>query len=189
MTNQNAILDEYLINHCAPTLAGIKCSNLFGITYTSPTKLCLEVARLHTAGKAKGLSARVLSSKNGRALIYVYRETLLKKSLADPRARKLLTGYGYPTDNLEALLDTLGRRIARVDGFPHEIGLFLGYPYEDVKGFIDHTGQDFIFSGYWKVYENPEAAHCLFASYDQCKNCMRRSYQCGKSIMQLMVAV
>ena len=38
--------------------------------------------------------------------------------------------------------------------FPHEMGLLLGYPIEDVRGFIEHNGCGCLYSGYWKVYRN-----------------------------------
>lgn len=38
--------------------------------------------------------------------------------------------------------------------FPHEMGLLLGYPIEDVVGFMEHSGKEYLYSGYWKVYEN-----------------------------------
>ena len=42
--------------------------------------------------------------------------------------------------------------------FPHEVGLFLSYPPEDVKGFIDHRANDFKCAGLWKVYGDEEKA-------------------------------
>ena len=36
--------------------------------------------------------------------------------------------------------------------FPHEMGLLLGYPVEDVTGFMVHGGKNSLYSGYWKVY-------------------------------------
>lgn len=40
------------------------------------------------------------------------------------------------------MLDTLAGRIQNAGGeFPHEIGLFLGYPLGDVKGFIKHKAK------------------------------------------------
>lgn len=47
--------------------------------------------------------------------------------------------------------------------FPHEVGLFLSYPPEDVKGFIAHRANDFKCAGLWKVYGNEEKARSLFA--------------------------
>ena len=45
---------------------------------------------------------------------------------------------------------------------PHEIGVFLGYPIWDVKGFIDNKGKDFKYCGTWKVYNNTDYAKIYF---------------------------
>ena len=55
-------------------------------------------------------------------------------------------------DTLQEKLNFLRMRMQIRKSFPHEIGLFLGYPAEDVAGFISHKGHDFCYSGYWKVY-------------------------------------
>lgn len=44
------------------------------------------------------------------------------------------------------------RRLQRFEAFPHEIGLFLSYPPEDVRGFIEHKGHESKCEGCWKVY-------------------------------------
>ncbi len=36
--------------------------------------------------------------------------------------------------------------------FPHEIGLFLGYPPEDVCGYIRNKGKCQKCTGHWQVY-------------------------------------
>ena len=41
---------------------------------------------------------------------------------------------------------------AEAADFPHEIGVFLGYPLEDVVGFIRHRGKCFTCCGCWKSY-------------------------------------
>ena len=42
------------------------------------------------------------------------------------------------------------------------MGLFLSYPPEDVKGFIDHRANDFKYAGLWKAYGDEEKhAHYL----------------------------
>ena len=62
--------------------------------------------------------------------------------------------------------------------FPHEVGLFLSYPPEDVKGFIAHRANDFKCAGLWKVYGNEEKARSLFAKY---KNARRSTAHSGKA--------
>lgn len=60
---------------------------------------------------------------------------------------------------LAALLRHLRRRLLWREGFPHEIGLFLGYPPEDVQGFLaDPGGGRCKLCGHWKVYHDVEGA-------------------------------
>ena len=53
-------------------------------------------------------------------------------------------------------------RLLKRTCFPHEIGVFLGYPLEDVKGFIDNKGKNCESCGVWKVYCNREEKDKLF---------------------------
>ena len=103
---------------------------------------------------------------NGRALIYLYRPKALARDLACEDAACLLNGSGYdgtePSGCLRCLMDRLQ---CQKDGFPHEIGLFLGYPPEDVRGFIENETRNYKFTGYWKVYGDEGArAPCSTSS-------------------------
>ena len=62
--------------------------------------------------------------------------------------------YGYTDTSVDGAIEWLRMRLASGDGFPHEIGLFLGYPVEDVLGFIENAGQNCKCCGCWKVYCN-----------------------------------
>ena len=46
------------------------------------------------------------------------------------------------------------------------MGLLLGYPVEDVKGFIVHDGKNFLYSGYWKVYTDVSEKMRLFRKFE-----------------------
>ena len=72
--------------------------------------------------------------------------------------------------------------------FPHEIGLFLGYPLGDVMGFIENAGRNSKCSGCWKVYCNECEAIKLFARFDKCREVYKRLFKQGKSLLQLTVA-
>ena len=73
--------------------------------------------------------------------------------------------------------------------FPHEVGLFLSYPPEDVKGFIDHRANGFKCAGLWKVYGDEEKARSLFAKYKKCTEIYCALWQSGSKLEQLAVAV
>ena len=73
--------------------------------------------------------------------------------------------------------------------FPHEVGLFLSYPPEAVKGFIDHRANGFKYAGLWKVYGDEEKARSLFAQYKKCTEIYCALWQSGSKLEQLAVAV
>lgn len=97
---------------------------------------------------------------------------MLAEQLADRRAFALLRQAGYPVLanrplDLAALLSHLKKRLSQSEAFPHEIGLFLGYPLEDVIGFCRHKGEGCKLCGYWKVYGDVESARKSFALFDR----------------------
>ena len=75
------------------------------------------------------------------------------------------------------------------ESFPHEIGLFLGYPPEDVRGFIEKGASGCKCSGCWKVYGNTQQAMTTFGRYRKCAALYLEQWTKGKSVEQLTVAV
>ena len=73
--------------------------------------------------------------------------------------------------------------------FPHEVGLFLGYPPEDVKGFIDHRANGFKYAGLWKVYGDEARAEALFRKFKKCTQIYCERWQSGSNMDELAVAV
>ena len=90
---------------------------------------------------------------------------------------------------MEYALARLKNRLADCGNFPHEIGVFLGYPLEDVIGFIENAGQNCKCAGYWKVYCNECEAVKTFARFKKCRDIYLRLWKEGRSVLQLTVAV
>ena len=53
----------------------------------------------------------------------------------------MLTYYRYDSTEPEKAIEKLKMRLSETTEFPHEIGLFLGYPVGDVVGFIKTRGK------------------------------------------------
>ena len=128
--------EDLLIRHCSPTLAGIKTGNLFSCACPSRKDLTRDLCRLNKKLVPKGIRILPLRVCKGRALIYAYRPHALESDLTDHRARALLLKYGYVPENPNGCVVHLIHRLRSEGEFPHEIGLFLSYPPEDVLGFI-----------------------------------------------------
>lgn len=168
---------DYVIRHAAPTLAGLKTASLFPCRYTSRAALFRDLRAVNQVLVPRGLRLLPLRFRDGQALLYLFRPALLDRDLSARDAQKLLDQAGYPELEVLPCLRELKRRLEAGQGFPHEIGLFLGYPPEDVQGFICHRGRDCKLTGCWKVYGNEQAARQCFAAYRSCTEsyCRRRA--------------
>ena len=101
--------------------------------------------------------------------LLICRQSLLEAHLKKPDAKAILQSYDYQTDtHLENLLFCLSNRFSS-RGFPHEIGLFLGYPPKDVGTFIEKKGKDYLCCHYWKVYHDKQSAIETFQLIDNSK--------------------
>ena len=176
-------MENLIIKHCAPTLAGIKTANLVNCKRTDIDLISLDTLR------AKGVETAVLAENDGSILLYVYRRNMLENDLISSDTRELLREFGYNVTDADSAIDRLRERIKESPCFPHEIGLFLGYPAQDVKGFIEHKGQNFKCMGYWKVYGDECEAKKTFARYKKCIDVYTRVYLEGASLERLTVAV
>ena len=149
---------------CAPLITGLKVSNLLTI---SP-KAFPQVEKI-IGGSV--LSMAPLLETEEKMAILLYRKDRLEKYLEMPQVQKLLQEAGYYTScQLEDILPVFCERYEtyaeRGKLFPHELGLLLGYPPEDVEGFIRHQGRNSLCTGYWKVYADKEGKQRLFEKYE-----------------------
>lgn len=156
--------------HTAPTLLGIKCASLVSLS-SSDFNIEFHLEHFNRMTEKKGLKSRILCVCGSHTLVLVYREKLLSRYLSDLCVQNILMNYGYSEYfSVAEYLDHLSSRIENSEGFPHEIGFFLGYPVEDVEGFIRNKGQNYKLSGAWKVYSDVEHARKVFNNYDKCRN-------------------
>lgn len=140
---------------CAPVLAGIKVSNLLILSRVSP----LTVMRMMDG---TGLSFDYLYCGCSRKVWLVYWLEELEAVLQKPEVRIFLREFGYQEFSCSSVLMHLKKRyqayLRNEEGYPHELGVLLDYPLADVKGFMENKGQNYLYSGYWKVYSNAEQA-------------------------------
>ena len=177
--------EKQIALQCAPLLTGIKMSSLLNIREEQKK----EVFRLFDRTPVSG---RILYESAGRTLLFLYRKERLLAYLERGDVRRLMDSFGYGGLKLEKMLRLLSIRyqehMSGLGKFPHEIGLLLGYPPGDVSGFIENNGQNFLYSGYWKVYGDEAEAQSLFQKFDRCREAYRRMFRRGCSLEQLTVA-
>lgn len=162
-------LESQLALQCAPVLAGIKISNLLSLPKSMKIILSRFMQKLN-------LSYFVLLENDKKIVVLLYQENALKQYLKVEQVQNFLEKMGYPKGKMETMLFILAERyekhMSKNGEFPHEMGLFLGYPMEDVEGFIENDGKNFLCTGYWKVYKNKQEKTALFQQYEQAKEWM-----------------
>ena len=181
-------LEKQLIEHCAPTLAGIKSANLFSYFYGDEGLARTELKEVNTLLNERGVYVEEMLWREKSVLIYVYRKNHLQKELSQPEVMELLMKYGYKNAELEDCIHHLKGRLYNYTCFPHEIGLFLGYPIEDVKGFIENGGRNCKSCGLWKVYCNEAEKEKLFHKLKRCTEVYTQVFSEGRSLVQMTIS-
>ena len=164
------------------------CAYAGRVKDSKPIQLQLSLSGTVGAGSDAAEQTVELSNRGKRALIYVYRPKRLEKDLNHPDALCFLKQCGYQNGCALDLVQQLQEKLCESQDFPHEIGLFLGYPFEDVQGFIQNRGCNCRLCGYWKVYANECEKKRLFEKYSHCRNVYCRKWTEGLSIQRLTVA-
>lgn len=181
-------LDEIMVEQCAPTLAGIKPASLFRCRADGVRCPKEAVERWSRELGPRGIVLRVLKTcpVTGACMVYLYRPLRLQRLVNEPQTRAFLYECGYgPELDMDAMLERLSGQFCLEEEYPHEIGVFLGYPLEDVVGFIRHRGREFTLSGCWKVYGDPQAARRRFDQYHRCAQRCRARFLAGTPIAAL----
>lgn len=171
-------LTAHLMLECSEVLAGVKPANLISIV--NRTRSCgrnlYQLWQHHheeLTFRLAGLTFMVLQTKSQALLLLCYNHDQLERHLAHAGIRTLLHKAGYEVDaSCEALLGELCRRIGKNGSFPHEIGLFIGYPAKDVAAFMGLVKLPFACQCLWKVYGNPEQSLGLAKQYRCCRQKM-----------------
>ena len=160
--------EEIIIKNCSPTLAGIKTGNIFLYRQGSRKGIEGEIQSLSDQLAPYGVQVRLLRRTERGSLVYVFRPERLTGVLAGDKVRGFLKGYGYRSFDAEDCIQWLSHRLRQGEDFPHEIGVFLDYPLEDIRGFIANGGRGSKCVGCWKVYGDAQKAQATFRVYKSC---------------------
>jgi hypothetical protein len=187
-TNASALLERFsdpldcltahLMLECAEVLAGVKPANL--ISLVNRTRPCgRNLYQLwhqfseRVVSRLDNLQVMLLHNKGTALLLLCYNKASLEQHLAHSGIRALLHKAGYLSEaGIDRLLAELKRRVATKKTFPHEIGLFIGYPAKDVAAFMGLIKLPFTCQGPWKIYGNPGQSLSLADQFRHKRQCM-----------------
>lgn len=181
--DDRSCLAAFLAFHSAEVLEGVKPANL--VTMHDRSHTCgRNLYRLWESYAEEllvisGLKAHVLNDCGRRRLVLLYSPLLLGTLLQRPNVRNFLNKAGYPSyDGESQALETLTQRMEG-EAFPHEIGLFLGYPLKDVAGFMGWAAIPYSSNGPWRIYGEPSRSLGLANCHKACRRRMAQRLDGG----------
>lgn len=171
-------LAAFVVSSAAEVIAGVKPANLIRIIKrTLPCGRCMHhLWQEHGAGLLKRSSLQVVTLRSDAegVLLLFYRPELLEKRLAGRTMQSFLQGRGYPQPlTLTAALSHL-QNSCRINDSPDEVGMFLGYPCKDVRGFITRKSDPWNGRCLWRVYGPPHRSLRLYQRFCDERRAMNR---------------
>ena len=168
-------LCRILAHQCMPTLWMGKPASLLLIDKGLFPDLQVFYSLLMKHLKLYACSYIAFQETDTRLYLFLYREELLYPAITIGLRQQFLEkcGYSIAKEQMSSVLSLLGRRYRNywITGeFPHEIGLFLGYPLTDVEGFIRNHGRNYLLCGMWKVYSRVQVAETAFLFFHRLRD-------------------
>lgn len=185
-----------LVRSAGTVLVGEKPAALFSFFSGCPRAACCShgcvSSVIHTFARAlpaHGVRLEILGSREGRFSLLAWRPRLVGEILRDQARTAFLAAAGYDTSGAEALVASFSRRLAayyagQTRSFPHEVGILLGYPLEDVLGFMG--GGEETYRGQWRVFGDADAARRRFERLEQAERLCRARYAAGETLASLI---
>ena len=164
-----------LANSCMPTLTLTKPSSLIGFQKKECISdeiflECLQKELLHFP-----VEFHILFENKKSYFVFIYHAGLLSRCLHENCDHPLVKELGYTGEpqkikkDIHILKQRYQNYLLGNESFPHELGIFLGYPISDVEQYILNGGENYLACGYWKVYSNLEGALTTFRLFKKLK--------------------
>ncbi len=182
-------------NSCMPTLLKTKPSSLvsFHKKYIEDKNTFFNI--LAQEAEQFKCSYEVLYESENTYYIILYYAELLNEVLSRHYQNVILkeNGYRKGTDNFEYNLIHFKSRFQEFkknkgSEFPHEVGIFLGYPIIDVEEFIKNKGENYMLCGYWKVYHNVEEAGKTFEQFRKLRDEAMDLFFTGRDLRDIVMS-
>lgn len=180
MENEEAGLR--LVMNSAAVLKKVRASCVFSVSVANRKSVFAQMEKA-------GVSYRILFQDEKKCIVFFFQSKMLEAHLKKAEVLQYLEKFNYQrgtfTEYLSRFADRMKHYYTCGGEFPHEMGVFLQYPLDDVESFIKNGGKNFLISGYWKVYNNIEQARGIFQLLDEAKNRAIDEWFGGKQIYEI----
>ena len=159
------------IEQIGSTIVGVKPACLISVG----SKECIKLCGTHFAATGS-VRCAIVKKAQGRKQLFIYHCECIKAVLDNPENRRYLYALGYPeAGEVDQYVQVLIRKI-RSAQFPHEIGIFFGYPLKDVCGFMGAEIPYRKTMG-WRMYGDTRASEKIYNQYRHARQSVRLMLQ------------
>jgi len=158
-----------LIRCIAPTIAGKKPAALMNISINNGGLIDIWDHYRTYLFKESRIDYYELKRTDKNVIVLFFNPQLLNNLLKKISVQKFLSECGYECYSINYTLDILKQRYTTCS-CPSEIGIFLGIPLKDVKGFMGLNSLSYTKSGMWKIYGNPTVSEKRMNEYRSGRN-------------------
>lgn len=164
---------KWILELLGPVILGSKPSEILNISSKDKEKnIKIKDIELFFNNCSR-ISYEIIHKGNGSIRVLFINKEALQLKLENKKCLNFLKFIGYPTNyNLDQYINVLMDKLKEED-FPHEIGIFLGYPLKDVVGFMGYGKYEFYKTKYWKIYGDPEISAEVYNRFLEDRKTMR----------------
>ena len=171
-------LASYIVGYIAATIARKKPATLMTLDKIHNMLFELWDEFSKELFYANHIDYHELRINNISRTILFYHEPKMEELLNEKEIKQFLSNQGYKTDSLENVLSSLKSRYSSFQSsqmFPHEIGIFLGIPLKDVKGFmrLSSLPRAKISGKRWVIYGDLEISLEVMKEYKEAESKVR----------------
>ncbi len=130
------------------------------------------------------------SKKEKSVIILFFCQCKMNKVLQEKGVKNFLAKLGYKTDRgFEEILSLIKKRYSPKNFFPPEIGILLGIPLKDVKGFMGLSPLPYRKTEMWRIYGKEKESLKLMKRYRRANNRIRKKLLSGEDPLEIINGV
>lgn len=174
------------MSRIAATTAGEKPATVMNLTDSRGKLFSLWNEFGHCLFAGRCIDYYELRKNERSAIVLFFSKDRLEKILQMADVKEFLSYLGYSVDKpIDDLLSLLKKRYNPYS-FPHEIGVFLGIPLKDVKGFMGLSSLPCTQRSKWKVYGEREESLRVLRRYKQAEERVRKRLLAGEDPLEIL---
>lgn len=169
----NSSYIKRILEMIGPVILGSKPSEIVNIPGTIEEKRVKLFQIQSFFSNCSKITYRIITTHDGGKRVLFINELSMNRVLSNKRCINFLKFVGYSSDyNFDGYINELVSRLESEE-FPHEIGVFLGYPLKDVLGFMGYGKKELVEIRNWKIYGDKQVSYDVYNSFLRDKKIMR----------------